>query len=205
MNKIHEWINTGLIVIVAILVLVGANQSGQKKLAQGTTNYGSLNVTESAGYQINGTTVVGLGSISGTGVTSNGNVSQVFSAPTAFNTASTTACSFVGSLTSTSSIDYSAARVSSSTSATTVFYFSKASTSAASSTTGTLNTFSIAANAYGSMVGTTTSLISGGGLTQVDGNNILSPGQIFNVVIAGNNAGGISGPGGVCYFHATVL
>ncbi len=27
-NKIHEWINTGLIVLVAILVLVGGNQSG---------------------------------------------------------------------------------------------------------------------------------------------------------------------------------
>lgn len=27
MNKIHEWVNTGLIVLVAILVLVGGNQS----------------------------------------------------------------------------------------------------------------------------------------------------------------------------------
>ena len=27
MNKIHEWVNTGLILVVAILVLVGGNQS----------------------------------------------------------------------------------------------------------------------------------------------------------------------------------
>ena len=36
MNKLHEWVNTGLIVLVAILVLVGGNQSDQTLGASGT-------------------------------------------------------------------------------------------------------------------------------------------------------------------------
>lgn len=57
MNKIHEWVNTALIAAVFILVLVGGNQSGQTLLG-GVTNYGALNVTESEGYQVNGTTII---------------------------------------------------------------------------------------------------------------------------------------------------
>lgn len=58
MNKtnIHAWINSALIVLVGILVLVGGNS--QPELLGGVTNYGALNVTESEGYQVNGTTVV---------------------------------------------------------------------------------------------------------------------------------------------------
>lgn len=53
MNKYHNWINTGLIVLVAILVLVGGNQSGRYG---GTTNYDALSVTD--GYSVDGTTVI---------------------------------------------------------------------------------------------------------------------------------------------------
>lgn len=51
MNKFHNWINTGLIVLVAILLLVG-NQPGQG----GVTNYDTLDTTD--GYKVDGTTVI---------------------------------------------------------------------------------------------------------------------------------------------------
>ena len=69
MNKIHEWVNTALIVVVAILVLVGGNQSGP--LAGGTTNFNDLSVDSltSAGA-ISATT------ISGTAITATGAVTE---------------------------------------------------------------------------------------------------------------------------------
>lgn len=41
MNKIHEWINTGLIVLVAILVMVG----GTSTIGRGRTNYDTVQVS----------------------------------------------------------------------------------------------------------------------------------------------------------------
>lgn len=45
MNKIHEWINTVIIVIVLILVLVGGNHQSGKLGAAATTNLPSLGLT----------------------------------------------------------------------------------------------------------------------------------------------------------------
>lgn len=53
MNKIHEWVNTALIVVVAILVLVGGNSSAN---LGGTTNFDLLDTTD--GYAVDGTTVI---------------------------------------------------------------------------------------------------------------------------------------------------
>jgi hypothetical protein len=60
MNKIHEWINTGLIVAVGILLLVGGNQSAPVTPLGGITNLDSLTLGENL--------VVG-GTVSNTGTT----------------------------------------------------------------------------------------------------------------------------------------
>lgn len=59
MNKIHNWINTGLIVLVAILVLVGSNQS-EPLGASGTRlpNGISADSTSPSAGQIRGTTLL---------------------------------------------------------------------------------------------------------------------------------------------------
>jgi len=43
MNKIHNWVNTGLVVLVATLVLVGGNAINQ---FGGTTNYDELTLDD---------------------------------------------------------------------------------------------------------------------------------------------------------------
>ena len=46
MNKIHVWVNTGLIVLIGLMVLVGGNQSAQsEKKVAGTTNYDALSLS----------------------------------------------------------------------------------------------------------------------------------------------------------------
>ncbi len=62
MNNIHNWLNTGLIVLVAVLVLVGGNQSASFG-ASGTRmpNGISADTTSPIAGQVRGTTLTSTG------------------------------------------------------------------------------------------------------------------------------------------------
>jgi hypothetical protein len=73
--KIHNWVNTALIVVVFIVGLVGGNQSSPvSSILGGTTNFDTLDVSD--GYQVDGTSVI------------NGSGAAVFSADSGFGTTS---------------------------------------------------------------------------------------------------------------------
>ena len=57
MNKIHEWVNTGLILVVAILVLVGGNQSAVGASGTRFPNGLSTNTTSPSAGEIETTTL----------------------------------------------------------------------------------------------------------------------------------------------------
>ncbi len=76
MKNIHNWINTGLIVLVAILVLVG-NQSAPQKILAGITE-GFYEAAD--GFKVDGTTVIdGSGNVNAPITSSTGTFSSTLS------------------------------------------------------------------------------------------------------------------------------
>ena len=57
MDKIHNWINTGLIVLVGVLVLVGGSLSGSDQLG-GATRFPHGYLDTADGYYVDGTAVI---------------------------------------------------------------------------------------------------------------------------------------------------
>ena len=195
MNKYHNWINTGLIALVVILVLVGGNQS---KLG-GTTNYDTVDVSD--GYQVDGVSVIdGSGNISLTGgsitttsgTLSVGGIAHVYSRDATLTAASSTPCAIqLPSTSATSTLSFFSFSETVSTTTASIIDIGKATTAFAT-TTKLANTYSLGSGKQITLIASTTP-ISGGAPTA----NRFAPGE-WVVVKQVAGPGKALSPTGVC-------
>ena len=86
MNRVHEWANTGLILVIAIMVLVGGNQSAPDGRVGGYTDYDAIRAQASkigSSGSLNGNTIIGTCALTGM------NVSQTASTTSPYDCAVT--------------------------------------------------------------------------------------------------------------------